>query len=146
MRDADQPCQDWEADLCSRRAPDLTATGGGTTSQAPNAGEIVAIRSPRRRRSNRPGNSQAKGPRGQVLWRAADIPYRAPKGVSPESVRAKSLRLDDRGGRVRQRLPGPQVRDCRTSRRSRMTAEPVAPGTLRQTPLAAAHRRLGARI
>jgi glycine cleavage system T protein (aminomethyltransferase) len=27
-----------------------------------------------------------------------------------------------------------------------MTAEPVAPGTLRQTPLAAAHRRLGARI
>src|SRR5262245_12570792 len=71
--------------LRSTRAAPLTMAARETTSDAPNAGETVAFHMSRRRRSNRPGNSQAKGPRGQVLWRAADGPCRSPKGVSPVS-------------------------------------------------------------
>src|SRR3546814_4852786 len=50
-----------------------------------------------RRRSNRPGISQAKGPRGlEALWKADAM--HPTEGVSRRKRRAKALRSSDRGG------------------------------------------------
>ena len=98
----------------------------------------------RRRRSNRPGNSQAKGPRAEGRsgkQRPGDESRPLTEGVSPAAPRrgrGESLRVHDRGGISRTQLRPlgrrcPGVPQCRYGR---------AP--LQRTPLHALHRALAA--
>src|ERR1044072_1991429 len=71
----------------------LDSQGGLAQGPPALAGEFEFAR---RRRRNRPGNAQAKGPRKQVKrWKAAG--FGAPKEQGRTS-RLKSLRLQDSGG------------------------------------------------
>ena len=116
------------------------------------AGEAAprGFREPRRRRSNRPGNSQAKGLRapGRSGKRRAghdpavhrrSKPRPCPLAVEPAG-RGKSLRVEDRGGISRTRFASARQRCARVPCRSAEAAP------LRRTPLYDLHRARGARM
>ena len=93
---------------------------------------------PQRRRSNRPGNSQAKGPREEILWKAGFCTAAPTEGITPPEPgdrKAKSLRSETEGRGLPSGVPG---NPC-------SGATELTENTLR-TPLYDAHVALKARM
>src|SRR5215831_2571290 len=94
----------------------------------------------RRRRSNRPGTSQAKGPQVDGTLESGRLERRPTEGVRRQPP--KSLRSRDRGGFHSRRT----VRERSSMGPDEMCAAPASTQPLRRTPLYAQHVSRGAKM
>ncbi len=100
-------------------------------------GETASMR---RRRSNRPGNSQAKGPaRPAGLWREAFSTRRLAEGITISGAK-------DRGGSLNGTTPCQQLSSCGLDPHTTLEAFLTDSGPLSTTPLHDLHLSLGARM